>query len=398
VESRVFFITTDEAEQSIPYIRVYNDDGTVTEYRDTEANFTFDPSALPDSRLKEVDCITCHNRIAHDVPVPEDAVDSALQRGVIDAGIPEIKRFAVAALREPYATVEEGLQGIAALETYYKSYHVGYYAANADKVKQAVTALQAIYQESVFPDVKLDWNAHPSNTGHLYWPGCMRCHDGKHVTSEGQAIRLECNLCHSIPVISSAQELVTDIEVSRGPEPDSHKNPNWIALHRMSFDATCEGCHTVGNAGGTDNSSFCSNYACHGQKWTFAGLDAPGLAPLLEGQLPAPVATEAPAATETPAAPGAAATDAPLTYDGMIQKVLKTRCGACHSGAKMGGLDVTSYATLMLGGKDGAVIIPGDSAGSLLIEHQSTASHKGKVPAADLALVSQWIDAGAPEK
>jgi hypothetical protein len=51
----------------------------------------------------------------------------------------------------------------------------------------------------------------------------------------------------------------------------------------------------------------------------------------------------------------------------------------------------------MKGGKDGAVIVPGDSAGSLLIQIQSS-QHFANLSAADLELVKQWIGAGAPEK
>ena len=51
----------------------------------------------------------------------------------------------------------------------------------------------------------------------------------------------------------------------------------------------------------------------------------------------------------------------------------------------------------MKGGKDGAVIVPGDSAGSLLVQVQSS-QHFANLAAADLELVKQWIDAGALEK
>jgi hypothetical protein len=51
----------------------------------------------------------------------------------------------------------------------------------------------------------------------------------------------------------------------------------------------------------------------------------------------------------------------------------------------------------MKGGKDGAVVIPGDSANSLLIKIQS-GTHFRNLSADELALVKQWIDAGALEK
>ncbi|MBI4314291.1 MAG: NB-ARC domain protein, partial [Chloroflexi bacterium] len=49
------------------------------------------------------------------------------------------------------------------------------------------------------------------------------------------------------------------------------------------------------------------------------------------------------------------------------------------------------------GGKNGPVITPGDSAASLLVKTQSD-KHFANVSPAELALIKEWIDAGAPEK
>ena len=128
---------------------------------------------------------------------------------------------------------------------------------------------------SAFTDQKMFWDTHPNNIGHDNSPGCFRCHDGKHLTADGEAIRLECNLCHSIPVSSKAEDLVANIELNRGVEPPSHLNTNWITIHNQVFDNTCQACHTVDNPGGKDNTSFCSNSVCHGSSWNYAGFDAP---------------------------------------------------------------------------------------------------------------------------
>ncbi|NIN65338.1 MAG: cytochrome C, partial [Anaerolineae bacterium] len=79
--------------------------------------------------------------------------------------------------------------------------------------------LQQTYQASVFPEQKADWNSHPNNVGHKDTPGCFRCHDGKHLNAEQESIRLECNICHSIPVLADPSDFVAQIEISRGPEP-----------------------------------------------------------------------------------------------------------------------------------------------------------------------------------
>jgi hypothetical protein len=289
-------------------------------------------------------------------------------------------------LRKEYASVDEALERIANLDAYYQTHHSGFYGANTEKVTSAIAALQEIYSTSVFPDQEVDWDTHPSNVGHIDSPGCFRCHDGKHLDAEQEAIRLECNVCHSIPVVAGAEDFLTEIEISRGPEPESHRNPNWISLHNQSVDSSCSACHTMDDPGGTSNTSFCSNSACHGTVFTYAGFDAPKLREILQSQLPPPAPV--PTAGPPPANP---------TYAADVGVVLGAKCTACHNPTTLaGGLDMSSLAALMSGGKDGAVIIPGDSASSLLVTVQS-AQHFANLAEAELELVKQWIDAGAPE-
>ena len=239
--------------------------------------------------------------------------------GLVSSTIPEIRKKAVEVLGAEYVSDDAALQAIAGLKDYYRDTYADFFGEQADLVDQAVAALQDTYRQSVFRDQKSDWNTHPNNIGHQSSPGCFRCHDGKHLNVQGQAVRLECNLCHSIPVVVAASEFVADIEVSRGPEPQSHLNANWISLHRQVYDATCSDCHTTGNPGGTDNSSFCSNSACHGSVWTYAGFDAPALRQVLLSQLP-PTPTPVP----LPARSG------PPTYDAAIGPLFTSRCGGCH--------------------------------------------------------------------
>jgi nitrate/TMAO reductase-like tetraheme cytochrome c subunit len=385
IVNQVYYYAADSPEQKIPFVRVVNDDGSTTDYTDVQGNFN--ASKVVQSQLKEMDCITCHNRITHHVYTPEESVDRALSQGEISRDIPEIREQGVEALNGVYATAVEGRAGIAGLDAYYQTHYSGFYGANIAKVTQAIAALQKILATSVFIDQKVDWNTHPSNIGHIDSPGCFRCHDGKHLDAGQQAIRLECNLCHSIPVVAGAQDFVTKLEISRGPEPESHRNANWISLHNSSIDSSCSACHNTADAGGTSNTSFCSNSACHGNVFTYAGFDAPNLRSVLQAQIPTPApAPTSPLVTGNP------------TFDANIGPLLSSKCAVCHNAPTLaGGMDATSYAGLMKGGKDGAAIAPGDSAGSLLIKIQS-AQHFANLSSAELDLIRQWIDSGAPEK
>jgi hypothetical protein len=46
--------------------------------------------------------------------------------------------------------------------------------------------------------MKTAWNTHINNISHFLSPGCFRCHDGKHKSSDGRVISKDCNLCHQI--------------------------------------------------------------------------------------------------------------------------------------------------------------------------------------------------------
>jgi hypothetical protein len=266
IENKVYFYATDKSEQVIPYVKFTDAEGLTTEYVDITADF--DTYSISDDDLIEMDCITCHNRITHSIPQPEEAVDSLIFRQIVSSDIPEIKAQAVTVLRGSYTTTDQAMNAISGLTGYYQENHPDYYDEHSDLIYQAVEALKEVYAQSVFPDQKIDWDTHPDNLGHQDDPGCFRCHDGKHLNASGYAIRLECNLCHAIPVISGPDDLVTHLDINHEPQPDTHHNPNWIALHTIVFDEetgedTCGGCHDVNNYDLADNSTFCANEACH---------------------------------------------------------------------------------------------------------------------------------------
>jgi mono/diheme cytochrome c family protein len=274
------------------------------------------------------------------------------------------------------------------LEAYYQTYYADYYANHSAEVKQAIQVLQDAYGASVYPEQNSDWKSHPNNVGHKNSPGCFRCHDGKHLDAEENSIRLECNICHSVPVVVGPTDFVASIEVSRGPEPESHKNANWITLHNQVYDNTCQNCHTTDDAGGTSNTSYCSNSACHGSVWTYAGFDAPALREILQAQLP-------PTPTPAPIPAGGA-----LTFEETIGPLLQNRCGNCHGkGGGLKGLDATTYQGLIAGGESGPAVVPGSPEASLLVQKQTAAQpHFTQLTPQELELIIQWITAGAPEK
>jgi mono/diheme cytochrome c family protein len=304
---------------------------------------------------------------------------------LISADIPEIHRKALEVYSQVFDSQEMGLIHIEGLNGYYQTYYPDFYAQNAGLVQKAIDVLQETYAENVYPEQNSDWTTHPNNVGHKDSPGCFRCHDGKHLDADQQAIRLECNLCHAVPIVAGPMDFVADVEISRGPEPQSHLNANWISMHHNAFDATCSNCHTTDDPGGTSNTSFCSNSACHGSAWDYAGFDAPSLREILISQLPPK--------TETAPIP----TGGALNYTETIGPLLQARCGSCHGQNGLQGLNLTTYNDALRGGNDGPVIIPGDPENSILVQKQSgDMPHFGQLTPEELDVVIQWIQAGAP--
>jgi len=388
IENPVYFLPLDKEEQQIPYIRVDREDGSRIEYIDITSDI--DVSEINTEDLEEMDCITCHNRISHLVSYPEDTIDQLLQRGLIKADIPEIRDIALKTYYKEYTSLETALASFDLLDYYYEQKYPGYYAENRDNITQAIDELKTSYSNTVYPDQKSDWSSHPDNIGHETSPGCFRCHDGSHLSEEGEAIRLECNLCHAIPVVAEAGDFMTEIEISTGPEPKNHLNTNWISLHHLVYEPSCASCHTLGDPGGTSNSSFCSNSACHGVEWEYAGFDAPALRETLLEQLPAPLPTSAP--PETPLDPQ------DLSYTDHISEIVLSRCGACHGDSSQAGLNFSSYERLMAGNENGQVIIPGDPSASLiLLKTEGAGSHFAQFTTQERSLVEDWIKAGVRE-
>jgi len=387
IENPVYFYATDHNQQHIPFVRVENPDGTVTDYVDIESDLN--PPQLSQNDLEKMDCITCHNRITHLVEYPEDIIDKLLERGLIAASIPEIRRVALDLFYREYVDNDQAVRSFDTLHEYYHINYPRFYQQQSTLVSSAIDELQTAYTNSVFPQQKFSWASHANNIGHENTPGCFRCHDGKHLTAQKEAIRLECNLCHSIPVEADSGELVAEIEISRGPEPESHFNTNWISLHHEAFNESCANCHTTADPGGTSNTSFCSNSACHGLSFEYAGFDAPALRETIIDQLPP---------TPTPTALPESQEELPLTYNAAVQPILEAKCGQCHNQEGVKGLNLLTYDAALEGSENGPVILPGDPENSLLIQVTTAQEpHFSQFDEDELALIREWIEVGTPE-
>jgi mono/diheme cytochrome c family protein len=95
----------------------------------------------------------------------------------------------------------------------------------------------------------------------------------------------------------------------------------------------------------------------------------------------------------------------PEFYRTKVQPIFQANCYRCHGGMNhRGGLTLSTKAGIVKGGKDGAILVPGDPSASLLVKlirQESPGAEpppmppKGKLSDADIAIVERWVRAGA---
>ena len=92
-------------------------------------------------------------------------------------------------------------------------------------------------------------------------------------------------------------------------------------------------------------------------------------------------------------------------FETSVKPILAKHCFSCHShaaGKDNGGLMLDSRGSMLTGGDSGAALVPGDLKQSLLItairyeEDYPRMPPKGKLPDADVAVLTDWVKRGAP--
>ena len=93
------------------------------------------------------------------------------------------------------------------------------------------------------------------------------------------------------------------------------------------------------------------------------------------------------------------ATAGDVLFTGQVRKILSESCIRCHNAnQKKGGLDLSSRAPALLGGKSGAVIVVGNAEESLLVEKIEAGEMppRNQLTPPQVEAVRSWIAAGAP--
>jgi hypothetical protein len=241
VAQKVEYIARDPQRQEIVWVKVTRADGSTREFQDPS-----DPVGEAERAsltVRTMDCLDCHNRPAHRFTAPIDAVNDALATGSISREVPYIKLEALKALDQDYATTEAAMAGIAdTLATAYREEHADFVDTGGEQLPKAIDALRTIYRETIFPEMKAQWSAHPDNIGHRDWPGCFRCHNDQLESAEGETIFTTCDRCHVI--LSQGRD-------GENPSVDLKEGKRFVHPEddeEIDEYSDCSDCHTGGAA------------------------------------------------------------------------------------------------------------------------------------------------------
>jgi len=190
----------DAKRQTIPWVEYHNtNSGAKRVYTAANTN-AGDLAKLP---KYEMQCVDCHNRPAHTFELPERALNREMQFGGIPVTLPFIKKKGTEALNAEYKTSEEAARRIPeTIKSFYATSYPALSKSRAADIEQAANTVLAVYNRNVFPELKVSWGTYPNNLGHTDFPGCFRCHDGEHSSSDQNTISQDCGICHETVSVS----------------------------------------------------------------------------------------------------------------------------------------------------------------------------------------------------
>ena len=198
------YIATDSTRTTIPWVERQNLDGSETAFTASALGGT-----VPTGERRLMDCIDCHNRAAHTFVTAEQAINRAMAEGGISPDLPWVHKEGLQLLKATYSSEADARTRISQqLVAFYRSQHPEVLAANAGLIQSAGEQLVTLYNQNVFPFMRVTWGTHPNHIGHMDYPGCFRCHDGDHTAKNGKAIPQDCSVCHNLLAVEEAKPKV----------------------------------------------------------------------------------------------------------------------------------------------------------------------------------------------
>lgn len=277
----VRYIADDPHSMNISVVEASLPDGSMRVYRDV-TNPPADGGSTDSNTFRTMDCLSCHNRVGHAFPSPEDVVDSALASGLINSDLPFIKKRVMQLVDQ---NVESEEQARTLVEQAWNEYRKEFpevvdglpgnpLDAQRYQAERQQWFIDLMVRSQHLEAEGIDWTSFPDQNGHRDAPGCFRCHNGRLQSAEGVPIPVNCTNCHSIPLVTTDSEIPAYyLEIMDMRVPENHLNPAFMSVHMELAEDSCSSCHGDIEYG-DDNQSHCSNSGCHSEYWEHLDFDA----------------------------------------------------------------------------------------------------------------------------
>jgi hypothetical protein len=195
---KIEYTSENDKREVINYVKYTNiKTGKVIIFKNPETEVT--DSSLARSETRSMDCIDCHNRPSHNYNSPPIYFDKAMLNGSIHREIPFIKKTAMGILKNSFNNKDSALLAIKdQILGFYKNGYPEFYSAHSEIINESAESIQNAYSKNTFPAMKVSYDVYPEHIGHLESEGCFRCHNDSFTSDDGEKIRKDCDLCHTI--------------------------------------------------------------------------------------------------------------------------------------------------------------------------------------------------------
>jgi len=271
----VRFVATDPLKQNIPWVEATRPDGTVVVYEDASAPLS--AAEISNAEKHTMECKDCHNLAGHPVKDPDELIDEALADGRLDPRFPYLKARAVELLNREFKDPDEARELVSEAWASYeeefpelKEKYPDAWERSEDLLEKEQEMMAGLLLRNQFAAADISWRSFPDNAGHRNSPGCFRCHNGRHQTTEGDLLPVGCTQCHSIPIVTTRDRIGGSLlDLTDMRRPRSHNAQDFTFVHHELAEeenANCDSCHGRIEHG-TDDRTFCANSGCHDNSW-----------------------------------------------------------------------------------------------------------------------------------
>jgi hypothetical protein len=228
---QIEYVSKRDQRKVVPWVKYTNlATGEVILYEDEENSLKENKMAV--AEVRTMDCMDCHNRPSHNYYTPQEFIDHALISGEIPKDLPFIKKVAMDLFIDPYDNKDTALLTINNYtHDFYAENYPEIFANRKADIDKAIEGIIHEFSQNIFPAMGASWDEYESHIGHKTYNGCFRCHDDNHKSTDGQIIRKDCNICHTLVLqgkpgsaeftsIQNSLEFIHPVDLDEGWEKD----------------------------------------------------------------------------------------------------------------------------------------------------------------------------------